>query len=169
MENKKTYIMYLLIALDNSPLNERITGFLNQLVDQLKEILNLSFIHVIDSRIIGAAAGLRIIMDDNVTGMLIEEGDTLAGQLRKDANEMIQDIQKQLGVGGIADFPLNDPVSAIAEACQQKMPDLLIIGTHSRKGINHFLFGNFAEKVLRHVNVPLTVIPEKSIIKTFKQ
>jgi nucleotide-binding universal stress UspA family protein len=93
--------------------------------------------------------------------MSIEDKDALVRQLRKDAGEMIEDIQRQLGVGGMVDFPLNDPVSALVEACQQKMPDLLVIGTHSRKGINHFLFGNFAEKVLRHVNVPLIIIPEK--------
>ncbi len=82
-------------------------------------------------------------------------------QIKEDGYKTIGDIQKQLGVMGTIDFPLNEPVSALAEACQQKNPDFLIMGTHSRKGINHFLFGNFAEKVLRHVNVPLIVIPEK--------
>jgi nucleotide-binding universal stress UspA family protein len=154
--------MHLLIALDNSPLNKRITGFLKQFLDQLKEVPRLSFIQVIDISIIGTAAGFPgIFMDYAVPAMSVEEGDTLTKQLRKDASEMIEDMQRQLGIGGTVDFPLNDPVSAITDACQQKKPDLLVMGTHSRKGINHFLLGNFAEKVLRHVNIPLIIIPEK--------
>jgi nucleotide-binding universal stress UspA family protein len=99
-------------------------------------------------------------MNYDVSGVSVEDEDPFIRQLRKDAGEMIEDVQRQLGVNGTVDILLNDPVSALAEACQQKMPDLLVIGTHSRKGINHFLFGNFAEKVLRHINVPLIIIPE---------
>ncbi|HKC34554.1 MAG TPA: universal stress protein [Chitinophagaceae bacterium] len=161
--------MHLLIALDSSPLNERITGFLKHFFDQLKEVPILSFIHVIDSRIIGAAADVPgVTMNYDVLSMSLEDEDVLVRQLRKDASEIIEDVQRELGVDGTIDFPLDDPVSALAEACRQKKPDFLIMGTHSRKGINHFLFGNFAEKVLRRVNVPLIVIPEKSLIKDFE-
>src|SRR5258705_11117277 len=85
-ENNKTYIMHLLIALDSSPLNERITGFLKHFFDQLKEIPILSFIHVIDSRIIGTAAGVPgVTMNYDVPGMSLEDEDVLIKQLRKDA------------------------------------------------------------------------------------
>ena len=154
--------MHLLIAMDNSPLNERITGFLKRFFDQLKEIPALSFIHVIDNRFIGAVMGYPdIVMNYDLISNNAEIEEALFRQIREDGYKTIGDIQKQLGVTGTIDFPINDPVLALTEACQQKKPDLLIMGTHSRKGINHFLFGNFAEKVLRHINIPLIVIPEK--------
>jgi len=156
--------MQLLIALDNSPLTKRITDFLKEFLDQLSEVPTLSFIHVIDNRFIGAVMGYPdIVMSYDLIDRTTETEETLFSQIREDGYKTRGDIQKQLGVTGTIDFPLNDPVLALAEACQQKKPDLLVMGTHSRKGINHFLFGNFAEKVLRHINVPLIIIPEKGM------
>ena len=154
--------MHLLIALDNSPLNERIVGFLKKFLSQLSNPPTFSFIHVIDSSIIGPVPCYAdVAMNYDESGISIEDEDELIRQLRRDSTKMIEGIQKQLGVTGTVDFPIDDPCEALAQECQKKKPDLLVIGTHSRKGINHFLFGNFAEKVGRHINVPLIVIPEK--------
>jgi nucleotide-binding universal stress UspA family protein len=156
--------MHLLIALDNSPLNERISGFLKKFLGRFSDAPKLSFIHVIDSRIVDKVSDYHDIpMNYDVSGLSLEDEDELIRQLRKDSVTMIEDVQRQLGVTGTIDFPIDDPCEALAVACQQKKPDLLVLGTHSRRGVNHFLFGNFAEKVLRHVNVPLIIIPEKGI------
>ena len=156
--------MNLLIALDNSPLNERIVEFLKEFLSQLNKPPKISFIHVIDSSITGPVSCYEdVAMNYDVSGFSIEDEDELTRQLRKDSTKMIEGIQRQLGVTGTVDFPIDDPCEALAQACQKKKPDLLVIGTHSRKGINHFLFVNFAEKVARHVNVPLIIIPEKGM------
>jgi nucleotide-binding universal stress UspA family protein len=159
--------MHLLIALDNSPLNERITGFLRGFLSQLSGVPTLSFIHVIDNRFIGSGMGYPdIVMSYELSNCIAESDEALISQIKKEGHKMIEDIQKQLGVTGTIDSPPGDPVTTLAEACQQKKPDFLVMGTHSRRGINHFLFGNFAEKVLRHVNVPLMIIPENINILT---
>jgi nucleotide-binding universal stress UspA family protein len=155
--------MHLLIALDNSPLNERITEFLKGFLPQLNGMPSFSFIHVISNDFIGAEMGYSdITMNYDVANRALENDAVLISELRKDGQRVAEETQKQLNVTGTMDFPLGDPVSVLAEACEQKKPDFLVIGTHSRKGINHFLFGNFAEKMLRHVNVPLIIIPENT-------
>lgn len=37
--------------------------------------------------------------------------------------------------------------------------DILVVGTHGRKGLAHFLLGSTAEYLVRHAKVPVLVIP----------
>ena len=39
--------------------------------------------------------------------------------------------------------------------------DMIVIGTHSRTGIDRFLMGSVAEHVVRHADVPVLVVPFK--------
>lgn len=49
---------------------------------------------------------------------------------------------------------------ALAEAAQDLGADLLVVGTHGRSGVAHFLLGSVAERVLRAAPCPvLTVRP----------
>jgi len=154
--------MHLLIALDNSPLNERITEFLKAFFLHLNQLPVFSFIHVINNNFIGDVIVYPdISMKFDVANRTLENDAVLISELRKDGQRAIEEIQKKLSITGSMDFPLGDPVSVLIEACKQKQPDFFVMGTHSRKGINHFLFGNFAEKMVQHVNVPLIIIPEK--------
>ena len=37
--------------------------------------------------------------------------------------------------------------------------DLIVVGTHSRTGLDRLLMGSVAEHVVRHSNVPVLVVP----------
>jgi nucleotide-binding universal stress UspA family protein len=39
--------------------------------------------------------------------------------------------------------------------------DLIVIGTHSRKGLDRLLSGSVSEHVVRHSEVPVLVVPMK--------
>ena len=39
--------------------------------------------------------------------------------------------------------------------------DMIVVGTHSRTGIDRFLMGSIAEDVVRHAQVPVLVVPMK--------
>ncbi|MFA6084415.1 universal stress protein [Mucilaginibacter sp.] len=43
--------------------------------------------------------------------------------------------------------------------------DLIVLGTHSRTGIDRFLMGSVAEAVVRNSEVPVLVVPLKEISK----
>jgi nucleotide-binding universal stress UspA family protein len=53
------------------------------------------------------------------------------------------------------------PVDSILAKVTDVHPDLVIIGTHGRKGMNRLLLGSVAENVLRNVNCNTLVIPVK--------
>ena len=46
-------------------------------------------------------------------------------------------------------------------------PDLIVMGTHGRRGIAHFLNGSVAESVVRGVRLPVLIVHEQT--KTDKQ
>ena len=56
-----------------------------------------------------------------------------------------------------------DPADLILEYITSEEIDLVIMGTHGRKGLNHILFGSVAERVVKMSPVPvLTINPFRS-------
>ena len=50
------------------------------------------------------------------------------------------------------------PAAAILEAAEELKPDLIVIGSHGRSGLDHLLLGSVAEKVLRKAACPVLVV-----------
>jgi nucleotide-binding universal stress UspA family protein len=79
----------------------------------------------------------------------------------KDAEEILRKIcEEQLQ--GCPDFQKSiltgDPAQEIIKAIEAEEIDLVIMGTHGRKGLEHVFFGSVAENVLRKSPVPVLVI-----------
>lgn len=54
------------------------------------------------------------------------------------------------------------PFEAILKVAELWEADLLVLGTHGRKGLEHLFLGSVAEKVTRHSKIPLYIIPVSS-------
>ncbi|MBI3200242.1 MAG: universal stress protein [Myxococcales bacterium] len=54
-----------------------------------------------------------------------------------------------------------EPVSAILAAVERRGADLIVISTHGRRGLRHFLMGSVAEKVVRLAPVPVLTVPAR--------
>ena len=55
-----------------------------------------------------------------------------------------------------------DPADEIMKIMESEQFDLVVLGTHGRKGLEHTIFGSVAEKVVKKSPVPvLTVNPHK--------
>jgi len=52
-----------------------------------------------------------------------------------------------------------DCAQSILDAADELNVDTIVMGTHSRHGLDKILMGSIAEKVLRHAIVPLYIIP----------
>jgi nucleotide-binding universal stress UspA family protein len=50
---------------------------------------------------------------------------------------------------------------SILQTANEMKVDLIVLGTHSRKGLGKILIGSVAEKVLHHTTIPLFIIPVK--------
>jgi nucleotide-binding universal stress UspA family protein len=50
-------------------------------------------------------------------------------------------------------------IDAILEFAQQEKADLIVMGTHQRKGLSHLLFGSFTEDAANHSKIPVLSVP----------
>jgi nucleotide-binding universal stress UspA family protein len=51
----------------------------------------------------------------------------------------------------------------ILETAKEVKADTIVMGTHSRRGLERILMGSVAEYVLHHTSIPVLIIPTKSI------
>lgn len=54
-----------------------------------------------------------------------------------------------------------DTADAILKTAKEINADIIILGSHSRRGLEKILMGSVAEKVLNRTSVPLFIIPTK--------
>lgn len=48
--------------------------------------------------------------------------------------------------------------SVICKEAEQWLADLLVVGTHGRKGLDHLLLGSVAESVMRTASIPVLLV-----------
>lgn len=53
------------------------------------------------------------------------------------------------------------PAETILEQADAWHPDLIVMGTHGRTGLAHFLNGSVAETVVRHARLPVLIVHEQ--------
>lgn len=69
--------------------------------------------------------------------------------------EILGQKPQTLVVGGV-------PTKAIREACESEDPDLVIMGTHGRSGVERFWVGSVTERVIRESRRPVLAVHAKS-------
>jgi nucleotide-binding universal stress UspA family protein len=97
--------------------------------------------------------------------------DTLAEVTRAGTNRMDAFCEKHLG-----DFPnykakvvSGDPADEILKFADKQKIDLIIMGTHGRKGLDRILIGSVADRVIKNAPIPvLTVNPFRLHVKYVK-
>ena len=58
----------------------------------------------------------------------------------------------------VAVFTVGVPWSQIIEQIDELRPDLVVLGTHGRRGLRHAVLGSVAEKVVRLSPVPVLTV-----------
>jgi nucleotide-binding universal stress UspA family protein len=79
----------------------------------------------------------------------------------RDANARLNAVARQ-HVNGKANFSLivktGDPFTAIMQAERELNPDSVVLATHGRTGVGHFLLGSVAERVVRESLCPVVTM-----------
>ena len=86
--------------------------------------------------------------------------------MRKSGNRILEKSKEAARAGGISAesellerVPFGSRISdMIVEESKRWNADLVIIGTHGRRGVNHLLLGSVAEKVVRIATTPIMLI-----------
>lgn len=75
----------------------------------------------------------------------------------------ISDYFKQNGIDATSVAATGSPAEAILDYVRENQVDLIVMSSHGRTGIARWAFGSVTEKVLKESNVPVLVIPHKSV------
>lgn len=141
-------IKKVLIAIDNEPSSEKVAlhGF------QLGSRLNaeIALISVIDTTM--------IMTEGSVTPM--EFAETMKNECKKNQQLLVDQVFKESKVWTFVEE--GKPYEVILNVAKEWEADIIVLGTHGRMGISHLLLGSVAEKVVRHAEKPLFIIPTKS-------
>jgi nucleotide-binding universal stress UspA family protein len=116
-----------------------------------------------------AGGRVRVVHDVNDLAYLVpyEGAESVIEQARTDARQV---IDAALAVCQSAGVPADSEVveeagrrlgDAVAEAARGWNADLVVIGTHGRRGMQRLLLGSGAEEIIRLASVPVLVVRQR--------
>jgi nucleotide-binding universal stress UspA family protein len=65
---------------------------------------------------------------------------------------------KRPDVNFVGEVREGKPATVILEVAEELKPDLIVIGSHGRSGLDHLLIGSVTERVLRKADLPVLVV-----------
>jgi nucleotide-binding universal stress UspA family protein len=85
--------------------------------------------------------------------------------LRRGAMEQLEKRRKAIEAQGVQTVTAElsesqDPVAAIRDAVHARSADLIVMGTHGRRGLQHAFLGSVTERVLRTLDAPVLAVKE---------
>jgi nucleotide-binding universal stress UspA family protein len=87
----------------------------------------------------------------SIRELLLKEG--------KDALKQVEDQAREVGVAFEGVVAEGNPGSEIINYAESAGMDIIIMGTVGRTGLDKFLLGSVAEKVVRNSRIPVMTIP----------
>lgn len=151
----------VLIAIDYTPEAQKIaeTGH------ELSKALNARTIllHVTSKATYYSYLSYSPIMGFDVSSNLDVVQTNTIEKLKKIALKFLDKSRQYLGDETIQTVVKEgDFGQCILQTAKEMKVDIIVIGTHNRKGLDKLLIGSVAEKVLHHSNVPVFIIPVKA-------
>lgn len=82
---------------------------------------------------------------------------------KHDMNEFLATVQLPRRTQATHRLISGDPTTRLLEELEKGEHDLVVVGTHGRSGLTHFLLGSVAEKLVRHSPVPVLTVPRTTV------
>ena len=153
-------IKKILIGIDNSPFAEHAAKYGFDIAHSFKAQVGL--VHIIEASIMPAPVTIDPLSAGTMQGSII--GDMEIMDMQNDASENLTDAVTKKFAGNLKVTHFNeygDTADGIISCSKEFNADLIVIGTHSRTGLDRFLMGSVAEHVVRHSEIPVLVVPMK--------
>jgi universal stress protein A len=102
-------------------------------------------------------------------GLAIADKKGMLGKVYKHASEQMREIAKKHFAGLPVDIVVIKPKKAVYQEiikfAETNNVSLIVMSTHGRTGVKHFLLGSVAERVVRRSPCPVMIVPAKSVNK----
>ena len=152
----------ILIALDYDPTAQKIaeTGY------GLAKAMNarVVLLHVISDPVYYSSLNYSPIMGFDGFNSIDTIQQETADELEKTAQNFLEESKRFLGDETIETIVSRGEFgNTILETAQKINADIIVMGTHGRRGLDKILVGSVTENILRHTSIPLFIIPTKGI------
>jgi nucleotide-binding universal stress UspA family protein len=147
-------IQTILVATDFSDASAPATTYAFSLARALNA--RLYIMHVVPEDDVRVVTAIRAYLQSEVTPEALV--DTLYAEAAERLATLVEEahatdlVQERLIVTG-------EPASELIRCATTKQAQLIIIGTHGRRGVTRFLMGSVAERVLREAPCAVLVVP----------
>ena len=154
-------ITKILIGIDDNKYAEHAAEYGFELARQFKATVGL--INIIEPMIMpGTIGGTDPMMATTLNSTGIPDLELLDIQKNEAENIVDRAIKKHGGEMKVAHFTdYGSTADGIIDCGKEFGADLIVVGTHSRSGLDRLLSGSVAEHVVRHSKVPVLVVPFK--------
>lgn len=142
----------IVVAVDGSETSGKALDEATKLAREMSSIILL--LHVCEEMpVMWEPEGMNMMLMQNSLKAIADAGNELLEMHRKRLAEQGVTVETKLveTYGGRIG-------SVISEEAQKWHADLLVVGTHGRKGIAHFLIGSVAEDVTRTASMPVLLV-----------
>lgn len=148
--------MKILLAIDDSPCSQ---AAVDSVIAQFRpDDCEVRVVHV-DEWPKGLPAPLAFTEGPDVVSSVLAAHD----EMRQRANELIDDSKRRLQAAKFrvtTEIRAGDARHAILDSAAEWQPDLIVIGSHGRRGFDRLLLGSVSENVVRHATCSVDVIRE---------
>ncbi len=153
-------IKKILIGIDNSPYAEHAAKYGFDIAQKFNAKVGL--VHIVEPMMIPAPTSIDPLLGGTTQGDLV--GDMEIMKIENEVGETLLEryLKKYIGKANITLFnDFGDTVEGIINCAKEFNADLIVVGIHSRSGLDCLLMGSIAEHVVRHSEVPVMVVPFK--------
>lgn len=146
--------MKILLAVDNSPFSRAATDAIAREFNPADTQLHV--MSVVDT------TKLMPKMDGyGIHAMFVEEVTAIVAEWRKDAESAIcQSMSKLWDAGFVAKSLLfeGDPKGWILDHAEDWKPDLIVLGSHGKSGLDRLVLGSVSDAILRHAKCSVRIV-----------
>jgi nucleotide-binding universal stress UspA family protein len=143
--------MNILLAVDDSEFSEVAT---DTLISQCKaEDSEVRLLHVVEPFPTGLAEALGSKERPDFSAARVKQ--------REKAKKLLAHATQKLERAGFtvdAAIEEGDPRNVILHEAEAWAADLIVLGSHGRTGLNHFLIGSVSETVVRHARCSVEIV-----------
>lgn len=148
-DNMEKLIKKILVGTDFSSCSDRAVDYAAHIAEQFRaEIL---LVHAIESFTYSVTDSLTVMDHEKALSLTAS---ALLENLLKSLNNRDLSVKSYLTHG--------TPYREIVKKAEEDAIDLIVLGTHGRSGVEHFLLGSVAEKVVRTAPCPVLTIPSNT-------
>ncbi|MGY3213279.1 universal stress protein [Mucilaginibacter sp. HD30] len=152
------HIKKVIIGIDNSKIAEHAAQYGFELARAFKGQVGL--VHVIEPTVMPLTGNVDPMLGgtmQDMTGNDVELMDIQNQASKRVVEHIVEKFGQGISITHFTEF--GDTADGIIEAGNEFNADIIVVGTHSRTGLDRLLMGSVAEHVVRHATIPVFVVP----------